>query len=91
MDFHLTEDKRIGMSTACLLYEIFETAVENCIDDFGSVFVRINEEEKRLSAFISIGTNRHLKEGSLPFYVLADSDNGSLNISFSLPTGGEEL
>ena len=92
LDFHLTEDKRIGMSTACLLYEIFETAVENCIDDFGSVFVRINEEEKRLSAFISIGTNRRLKEGSLPFYVLADSDNGSLNISFSLPTeGGEEL
>ena len=92
LDFHLTEDKRIGMSTACLLYEIFETVVENCIDDFGSVFVRINEEEKRLSAFISIGTNRRLKEGSLPFYVLADSDNGSLNISFSLPTeGGEEL
>lgn len=90
LDCRLPEDMALAISAACCIYDTFETLVEYTFGSCDSVFVHMEREGAFLSIFISMGTEKELKEGLLPSYAHGISEEGSLNITLYLPVGERE-
>lgn len=91
MDFLISEQRELPSHVAYLIYDTFEAAVENTLDDCNSAYVRLSENSDGLSAFFSIGTGRELPGDLFAAPVSAVASDGSWDILLSLPEGGEAL
>lgn len=90
-DFCANSAKEWSFKTASLIYDTFEMALEAALEDCDSIYIKITENDGKISVFFSINTKRDISKLIFPPRVSIEWDNGSWGIGISALAGGKGL